>query len=68
MLFADNTYTYFYLVWATGYAVDLLPELHTTTTYSESGGVPATPADAQSFAWVSTNRWVTCFDQTPRMP
>ena len=53
---ADTTYTFFYFVWATGYAKDLVPEVPTTVTYNKGNGIPATPADAQSWVWLSTNK------------
>ena len=52
----DTTYTFFYFVWATGYAKDLVPEVPTTVVYDKGNGIPATPADAQSWVWISTNK------------
>ena len=54
MACADTAYLSFYIVWATGYAKDLVPEVPTTVVYNKGNGIPATTADAQAFVWYST--------------
>lgn len=52
---ADTTYTSFYVVWATGYALDLTPELPTLVTYKKSA-IPATTTDTQAYVWISATQ------------
>lgn len=52
---ADATYTSFFVVWATGYAIDLVSELPTLVTYGSDSLPPAAVGDAQSYVWVSTS-------------
>ncbi len=53
---ADATYTSFFVVWATGYAIDLVPELPTLVTYGSDSLPPAAVGDAQSYVWISTSK------------
>ena len=53
---ADANYTSFFIVWATGFALDLAPELPTLTTYGSEGLAPAATGDAASYVWIDPNK------------
>ncbi len=59
LLLADTSYTSFFVVWATGHALDLVPELPTLVTYGSDGDAPSAVGDADSYVWIGTDKWGT---------